>query len=131
MALERFYECLNRRDRSLRAPTPPFYPDLPEEESEDVESLDGQPPPRFLLVELDCLNTLLQRCHKCGQLPSGKNAGKPRLITWSQSGTCLTDYRCSCSGKDRIRWSAQSQIGEGHTGMKVGNLAVAVVAQVN
>ena len=116
-------------------PSPPLYPDIQAEgEDEDDESQDEpveEQLPRFLLVEMDSINTLLQRCFKCGRLPGGKNEGKPRPITWSRSGTCLTaSYRCSCSGNSRIRWSAQGQIGEGHKGAKMGNVAVAAASQV-
>src|SRR5690242_19997502 len=82
--------------------------------------------PKFVLVEVEQLELLLQHCHQCGQAPGGRKA---RTINWTKKGTNMTAViRCPCQKYGRIRWSAQSYI-EG-TETRTGNLAVTAAAAV-
>lgn len=90
---------------------------------DEAEKAEETEEPKFVLVELPQLKKLLQRCPKCGKLPQGKSAGKPRNIKWTKNGRfeCRFQYkalgtnmtatvRCSCVGTGKIRWATQSFI---------------------
>lgn len=96
---------------------------------DDLQSDAISVKPKHVIIEVEILEKLLQRCVLCGDLPGGCSTGKARNITWTQSGTSLTaTMRCKCKVNDDIRWSTQHFIDGTKT--RTGNVAVAAAAQV-